>query len=77
MRAFERVGLFATQWRAGELMEWLLRARDAGLRDVVTDDVVALRRLHEANLSHRSEARGDYTRVIRHVLDRRRGGTGG
>ena len=76
-RAFERVGLFATQWRVGELMEWLLRARDAGLRDVVTDDVVALRRLHEANLGRRTETRSDYARVIRHALERRRDEAGG
>ena len=75
--AFERVGLFATQWRVGELMDWLLRARDAGLRDVVTEDVVAERRVHESNLGRQTETRSDYARVIRHALARRRDETGG
>ncbi|HEX8206071.1 MAG TPA: glycosyltransferase family A protein [Solirubrobacteraceae bacterium] len=72
-RAFARAGLFDETWRAGELMDWLARARDAGLRDHVADDVVALRRVHATNLSRDPEARRDYARVLKRAIDRRRG----
>jgi glycosyltransferase involved in cell wall biosynthesis len=72
----ERVGPFSAEWRVGELMEWLLRARDAGARELMTRDVVLHRRLHDANLSRGQESRIDHVRILRQALDRRRGRVG-
>jgi glycosyltransferase involved in cell wall biosynthesis len=71
---FDRVGPLATQWRVGELMEWLLRAREAGVREVATEHVVLHRRVHDANLSRRADTRIDHVRILRQALARRRAG---
>jgi glycosyltransferase involved in cell wall biosynthesis len=71
--AFERAGPFAVQWRAGEMMEWLLRVREARLVELVAEDVVALRRVHATNLSRQADSRRDYVSVLRQAIDRRRG----
>jgi glycosyltransferase involved in cell wall biosynthesis len=71
--SFDRVGPFETHWRVGAFMSWYLRAREAGLRARVLDDVVAHRRLHAAN--HGRTMRGaliDRVRILKASLDRRR-----
>ena len=71
--ALERVGPFSTDWQVGELMEWLLRAREAGLRESMLDEVVLLRRLHDSNTSRlRWAQRGDHARILKQALDRAR-----
>jgi glycosyltransferase involved in cell wall biosynthesis len=75
--ALDRVGPFSTEWRVGELMEWLFRAYDAGLNELVTPDVVLYRRVHAANLSRDEESRFDHVRILRRELARRRGRAGG
>jgi hypothetical protein len=70
--ALDRVGPFATQWRVGELMEWTFRAREAGVQELLTPDVVLYRRLHDSNLSRDEESRVDHIRVLRRELVRRR-----
>jgi glycosyltransferase involved in cell wall biosynthesis len=75
--ALDRVGPFASEWRAGELMEWLFRAREAGLRELVTDDVVLHRRIHAENMGRDPDTRLDHVRIVRRALDRRRGRVGG
>ena len=74
--ALQRVGPFSTEWRVGELMEWLLRAREAALVELMTTDVVLHRRLHAANLGRARETRVDHVRILREALDRRRGAVG-
>jgi glycosyltransferase involved in cell wall biosynthesis len=71
--AFERVGRFETALRAGEFIDWLLRARGRGLRIRMLPGVVLWRRLHDGN--HGVTDRGsysDYARVLKDELDRRR-----
>lgn len=71
--ALQRVGPFATQWRAGEFVEWYGRAVDAGLTGVVAPQVVISRRLHGGHSSpEKREGRQDYVRVLKATLDRRR-----
>jgi len=71
--AFRRVGPFATDIRLGEFIDWYARAREAGLREQVVDAVVFRRRLHAANTSIlEKDSRGDYARVLRAALRRRR-----
>lgn len=57
----------------GEFLDWMLRARDRGLREVMLPQVVARRRLHGANHSLRGrEARPELAHMLKRSLDRRR-----
>ncbi len=68
-----RVGLFDTQWRSGEFIDWYLRATELGLTTLVLPQVVLHRRLHASNHGLRErEARGDLLHILKASLDRRR-----
>jgi len=71
--SFERVGLFETGWAIGEFLAWYARAQLLELREKMLPTVLLERRLHSANqgILKRSE-HGDYVRVLKKVLDRRR-----
>lgn len=71
--AFARVGEFEPTWRVGEFVDWYTKALERGLRAVMLPDVVARRRLHGDNLGLRERAaRGDYVRILKRAVDRRR-----
>jgi glycosyltransferase involved in cell wall biosynthesis len=71
--AFERVGDFAAGLRVSEGLDWLLRARERGLREATVEDVVLWRRVHGQNnsLRHRAEI-GEFAHALKASLDRRR-----
>jgi len=72
--AFERVGPFEATLRAGEFIDWFLRARARGLRIRMLPGVVLWRRLHDANHGVTERASySDYARILKNDLDRRRG----
>jgi glycosyltransferase involved in cell wall biosynthesis len=72
--AFDRVGGFATRLGIGEFVDWYARAMDSGLRTLVLPEAVMYRRLHPANTASGTPgSHSDYVRVLRTVLDRRRG----
>jgi len=72
-KALERVGPFATDLLMGDFMDWLLRAREEGLRTMMLDQVVLRRRLHDASHTVRNRERiGQYAEVLKRSLDRRR-----
>ncbi len=73
--AFARVGPFPEDVpEGGELLDWHLRAADAGLRFVTVPEVLVRRRLHDANTGVRTGAgeRANYVRLLKRSLDRRR-----
>jgi GT2 family glycosyltransferase len=71
--SFERVGLFATDRRLGEFIDWWARARDAGLRYEILPQVALRRRVHGANMTITQSANhSDYLHVLKAALDRRR-----
>lgn len=72
-QTFLKVGSLATQWRVGEFLDWLARARELGLSSVTLAEVVLRRRIHTTNQGIRhKDARGDYARILKAALDRRR-----
>lgn len=74
--SFDRVGPFAG-WRMGEFMEWLLRARELRLSEVLAGEVLLERRVHPGGHSLSGRPRiNDYARILKRSLDRRRAGTG-
>jgi len=73
--SFSQVGMFGTTWRVGDFADWYLRAIEHGLRGVMLPDVVAKRRIHDANMSIRErEHQLDFVRILKASLDRRRQG---
>lgn len=71
--AFMRVGTFATRWTVGEFVDWYARALDGSLSSSVLSQVLMHRRLHEGNSGLRGhDARSDFPRIVKTVLDRRR-----
>ena len=71
--AFARVGGFREGVIFGEFLDWYARAADIGLPTATVDEVVVRRRVHDHNAGVEfRESRGDYARVIKDVLDRRR-----
>lgn len=71
--AWERVGTFSGEWRVGEFLDWLARARDAGVGEVLVDAPVVRRRVHAANLTAGNPAAlQDYVQILQHSLERRR-----
>jgi glycosyltransferase involved in cell wall biosynthesis len=70
---FLRVGLFPSAFRLGEFMDWYSRAQEAGLHSHVLPQVVLRRRIHETNTGIlERQSRGDYIRILRAALNRRR-----
>lgn len=71
--AFLRVGPFRTDVQLGEFIDWHARAMEVGLTSLLLPDVVMKRRIHLTSLGTRQrEARGDYVRVLKAALERRR-----
>lgn len=71
--AFLRVGGFDETLRIGEFMDWLVRARRAGLHELILDDVCLERRIHGHNLGIAGRAHlSDYLRVAHRSLSRGR-----
>jgi glycosyltransferase involved in cell wall biosynthesis len=72
---FERVGPYK-DFRIATTMDWLARARELELRERTLPDVVLHRRLHPASHSRQDrEHFGDYARILKASLDRRRQAT--
>jgi glycosyltransferase involved in cell wall biosynthesis len=61
-----------TALRSGEFIDWMSRARTAGLIDVHVDAIVLHRRVHEASTTAtRRDLRADYLDAVRAHLARR------
>ncbi len=70
---WDRVGSFSTAAVRSEFLDWLLRAREHGLREIMLDDVVLRRRLHGANHGRvQHDAAREYATTLKRALDRRR-----
>ena len=70
---FFKVGWFDESLRSGEFIDWLSRAKAAGLREHVLDQVVLYRRLHAHNTTRLAEDhQRHYLATIRRHLERKR-----
>jgi glycosyltransferase involved in cell wall biosynthesis len=74
VEAFRRIGYFRPEQRIGSFMEWFGRAQEQELKTALLPDVLAKRRIHDANLGiqERPSARIAYPRILKAALDRRR-----
>ena len=75
---FRRVGMFREDLVAGEFIDWMRRAHDAGARELMLAEHVVWRRVHDDNLGvrRRSESRAALLRVVKASLDQRRAAAG-
>ncbi len=72
--AFDRVGGFESKWRVGEFIDWMARAREAGLVTDLLPDVLLMRRIHGTNTGVTERpSRGDYLRIMKEALARKKG----
>jgi glycosyltransferase involved in cell wall biosynthesis len=71
---FDEIGPFREDHEIGNFVDWYARALDDDRNMLMLDSVVMRRRLHTANMG-RVTANGpeEYARVLRRVVDRRRG----
>ena len=73
IEALERVGSFDESLRRSEALDWFLRVDECGLTIRQVPEVVLLRRLHSSNNGLRERGQeGEYARVLKATLDRRR-----
>lgn len=71
--AFLRAGLFATDVRLGEFVDWYARAERLELRARMLSEVVLHRRIHANNTGLRErDRRTDYLSVVRKAMAERR-----
>lgn len=70
---FLEVGFFDLNLKSGEFIEWLMRARAAGLRELVIPDIVMKRRIHGNNytLQHK-DLNKDYLDMVKTILQSRK-----
>ena len=72
--AFERVGPLDTRTTTRADQDWFLRAAEVGLRQVVVDEVLTIRRIHGGNISLRNSrsVQDDFLAIAKRALDRKR-----
>jgi glycosyltransferase involved in cell wall biosynthesis len=70
--AFDEIGPFREDHEVGNFIDWYARAIDTGRKTLMLESVVMRRRLHRTNMGRVSEPE-DYARLLRRVIDRRRG----
>jgi len=71
---FDRIGSFDENLLHAHTIDWLRRAREDGVCEVIVPETLVYRRLHDANRSRRfgSRSRTEYLHWLKHTLDRRR-----
>ena len=71
--SFLRVGPFSTTLTRGIGVDWFARFMETDLNTVMIPEIVLERRIHPSNQGTREQsAAGDYARVLKAALDRRR-----
>jgi glycosyltransferase involved in cell wall biosynthesis len=72
--ALDRVGGFDPELTLGDIIGWLVRARERGMREELLPEVLVRRRIHANNLTRRvrGDVFGDYAHALKESLDRRR-----
>jgi glycosyltransferase involved in cell wall biosynthesis len=69
---WQQVGPFDPNAGYGEDVDWLTRANDLGVRFVMIEKVLLLRRIHADNITGRPEVRSAWLRVLRASAARKR-----
>jgi len=71
--SFQKIGPFSTRWHLGDFVDWYCRAIEKGLKSIMLPRTVLRRRIHKENQGIRERIhRGDYIKILKASLDRRR-----
>lgn len=71
--AFRRVGSVDDMPALhGDMIDWVARARDLGIRMEMMSDVLSIRRIREGSLTYRRGGEHGYLTAVKAALDRRR-----
>jgi len=71
--AFQRVGFFKGSFALEEFLDWYMKAKEAGLSEIVIEQTLAKRRIHDTNASRiNKNLRKQFPRLLKAALDRRR-----
>jgi glycosyltransferase involved in cell wall biosynthesis len=72
-QVFETVGNFNTGLQVGEMIDWIARAQEQGIRFGQIPEIVLRRRIHTANTVRKTQRlQADYLQVLRAAIERRR-----
>jgi glycosyltransferase involved in cell wall biosynthesis len=70
---FLKVGLFSTEYKTGEFIEWYQRAQEAGMTSAFLPEILMYRRIHPLNHGIvQKQHNDDYARIVKEMLLRRR-----
>jgi glycosyltransferase involved in cell wall biosynthesis len=71
---FNSVGLFNTNLRYGDAMDWFVRAAERGAVSELLPDALLYHRVHQSNLSRleATASRNEFLHILKVTLDRRR-----
>ncbi len=69
--SFNKVGLFSTNYSAGEFLEWFIRARELQLKYKIDSRLALKRRVHSTNKTRIERHHSDYLKIIRQSLKRK------
>jgi len=69
---FTRIGAFDTMYRWSDDTDWFLRAREASIPMAILDEVLLLRRVHQANASADPRSARELVQAVHASLLRRR-----
>ena len=73
-RTFESVGLFSTEHKHGDSLDWFVRARAKGVVGELLAEVLVDRRIHAGNTSRLWEqrSRNEFLLILKRFLDKQR-----
>lgn len=73
-KVFERIGGFDPDYVHGKAVDWIFRAKEAGVSIRVLPDVIMYRRIHDANQSKKRENKTrDLLKLVKASIGRRQG----
>lgn len=70
--SMKSVGPFNEEYRIGEFIDWTMRAEECGLTHAMLQEVLYLRRVHQANTTLNLAGHSDYLKIMKAAIDRRR-----
>ena len=71
--AFYKVGFFKGSFALEEFLDWYMKAKENGLTEIIIEQTLARRRIHDSNASRLNKnLRKEFPRLLKAALDRRR-----
>ena len=70
---FEKVGSFNPDYQVGADFDWFIRAKDAGIPNIILPEFLRHRRIHDSNVSQQiQDRRTNLLRMFKESIDRQR-----